>query len=208
MAFAVKMGLGLKLGLRSGGGSAPAPIPEPLENPNLITNSDFADTSDWYETRGVSALSASSGDLLCTADSAATFGQATTVTGLTIGESYTLTGTITTANPSITLRIRAHENDPLLGSLNYFTLDGSSSLSFSEEFVAVGSTVYIGTVNTGHSGADVVIVEGGISLKLVGVEPLTAPIALGEPEVPTTIPDLELHADLEMYDALEIYTNE
>ena len=128
-----------------------------------ITNNRFIDTTDWYSPRSSSSLSVVGTRLRATANSGATFGQSTTMTGLTIGKSYTVKGRATSNNPLATLRLRVSSTVGLTTGM-VSEVNGTSDISIDDVFVATATTMYIGTIVTGHTGGDTVDIHEGISI--------------------------------------------
>ena len=129
-----------------------------------VTNNSFADTAGWVASRGVSVLSAVSGALRATANSSSEFGHSFQLTGLVVGKAYKVIGNATSNNPSIFTRIRVGDAVGF-DFTNVVDVEGVGSVSAYTSFVAIATTMYVGTSNVGHTGGDYVDIEAGISIK-------------------------------------------
>jgi len=130
-----------------------------------VGNNTFADTTGWYAPRTSSTISIVSGKLRSTADGTGTFGAAIELTGLIEGEWYLYTGTATSSNPDAIVRLRIGESSNLQIVLLDEVREGSVSVD--QPFVATATTMYVGTIVTGHIAGDYVDIDAGISFKSV-----------------------------------------
>jgi len=155
----------------------------------LVVNNAFNDATGWYESRNSSTISAVSNKLRSTADSAATFGGATTLAGLTVGKQYKIQGTASSNNSSkaiVRMRVSIAQD---LGS-DYITIGQTlGSVTVNTYFIATAETMYVGTIVTGHDGGDYVEFDSGFSVKeIIGGQvsagtPLLRTAAINEPRL-------------------------
>jgi len=153
----------------------------------LVVNNAFNDTTAWYEPRNSSTISAVSNKLRSTADSAATFGGATTLAGLTVGKKYKIQGTASSNNSSAIVRIRVGIPQDL-GSAYIEITQLTGSVTASTYFIATAETMHVGTIVTGHNGGDYVEFDAGFSVKeitggQVSGTPLLRTAAINEPRL-------------------------
>ena len=153
----------------------------------LVVNNAFNDATGWYEPRNSSTISAVSNKLRSTADSAATFGGATTLAGLTVGKKYKIQGTASSNNSSAIVRIRVGIPQDLTSA--YIEISQlTNSVTASTDFIATAETMYVGTIVTGHNGGDYVEFDAGFSVKeitggQVSGTPLLRTAAVDEPRL-------------------------
>ena len=153
----------------------------------VVVNNAFNDATGWYEPRNSSTISAVSNKLRSTADSAATFGGATTLAGLTVGKKYKIQGTASSNNSSAIVRIRVGIPQDLTSA--YIEISQvTNSVTASTDFIATAETMYVGTIVTGHNGGDYVEFDAGLSVKeVIGGQvsgtPLLRTAAVDEPRL-------------------------
>jgi hypothetical protein len=133
---------------------------------DLVSNNAFNNTTDWSSPRSSSTISVVSNKLRSTAISTDTFGSVITLTGLEIGGVYLFKGSATSNNASATVRLRVVDSSTLTSS-NPLNLSGSGSVSANNQFIANATTMYMGTIVTGHIAGDYVDIDAGASVNLV-----------------------------------------
>jgi hypothetical protein len=127
---------------------------------NKISNNKFYDTAGWYSPRSEGTISVVSNKLRATADTTATFGSGTELTGLVIGEVYVISAYAASNNVSAEVRLRVVSQPDLLGTT--FEKVGFGSVSVNDKFTATATTMYLGTIITGHNYNDYVDINAGI----------------------------------------------
>jgi hypothetical protein len=130
-----------------------------------VSNNTFDNATGWYSPRVASVISVVGGKLRSTATGTGTFGSAIALTGLTVGELYLFNASATSNNLSASLRFRVATSSNLNSGTIGPTVNSPSSLN--ETFIATATTMYIGTIVTGHSAGDYVDIDAGISIKSV-----------------------------------------
>jgi len=118
--------------------------------------------ADWYSPRGGSSLSIINNKLVGIADSTAVFGAAQQVDNLIVGKAYRFVGTATCSNSSVIVKLRISGN-PLL--YNDFDFVGTGTVTVDTIFIATRTTMYFGTIVTGHAANDTVTIDAGITVK-------------------------------------------
>jgi len=151
------------LGLATGNVEYPA---ENVFGSELVTNNVFDNTAGWLDARGTATISAVSSKLRATAGSTSTFGASTALTGLTVGEAYRVAVIATSNNPAITIRIRVGTTQGLSES-DILQSEGDGLVSLDGLFTATATTMYLGTINTGHDAGDYVEIDAGITARSI-----------------------------------------
>jgi hypothetical protein len=130
-----------------------------------VSNNTFVNATGWSSPRSASTISVVSNKLRSTADSTATFGSVITLTGLVISKLYSISGSATSNNSGVIIRFRVGDD----GTLTSYVLakEAAGGASIDSHFVATATTMYVGTINTGHNAGDYVDIDAGISLKSV-----------------------------------------
>lgn len=123
---------------------------------SIKNNHEFVDVSseaNWYSPRSGSTLSFVSGLVRSTAINQFTFGVAQALTNLTVGQTYFLDAKVKSNNPSALVRIRVSDAVNLdFDAANEENANGS--VGFVHTFVATATTMYVGSIVTGHNAND------------------------------------------------------
>jgi hypothetical protein len=138
--------------------------PDMVLGPEIITNNTFDATTDWLDARGTASLSVASNELVVTADSGSTFGAATVLSGMVIGDDYEFKAASTADNASMTMLLRIGLTQSLSVS-DILQESGSTSISIDGVFTATAVIMYAGVIGFGHNAADTIELASGISVK-------------------------------------------
>ena len=119
--------------------------------------------ADWYSPRGASSLSIINNKLVSIADSTATFGAAQQIDNLIVGNAYRFVGTATCSNSSAQVYIRVSPVSNVGSPI--FNKQATGSVTANDTFTATATTLYVGTIVTGHAANDTVTIDAGITVK-------------------------------------------
>ncbi len=133
-----------------------------------VSNNTFDNTTGWYSPRSASTISAASNKLRSSATSTGTFGSAIALTGLVIGKLYFFKGAATSSNSNAFIRLRITQDSGLNTSdSGDFESLARGNVSVEAPFLATATTMYMGTIITGHNAGDYVDIDSGVSIKSV-----------------------------------------
>jgi hypothetical protein len=130
-----------------------------------VTNNIFDSATGWDSPRSASTISVVSDKLRSTASGTSTFGSIATLTGMEVGGVYSFSGSATSNNSSVIIRLRVGDESALSNVV--IEESAAGSVSIDAFFTATHTTMYIGTIVTGQSTSDYVDIDAGISVKQV-----------------------------------------
>jgi len=119
--------------------------------------------ADWYSPRGASSLSIINNKLVSIADGTNTFGAAQQVDNLVVGSVYKIAGKATCSNSSAQVYIRVSPISYIDSS--FFSTNATGSVTANDTFIATATTLYVGTLVSGHVANDTVTIDAGITVK-------------------------------------------
>jgi hypothetical protein len=128
-----------------------------------ITNNVFNDATDWSSPRFSSTISGVGNKLRATATGGGTFGSVTTISSLVVGESYLVSMNASGNNSSAIIRARVSD-ESALGAGLVVDEQASGAVAIALPFIATATTMYVGTIVTGHDAGDYVEIDAGISV--------------------------------------------
>ena len=130
----------------------------------LLDNNTFTNgIADWYSPRSLSSLSIINNKLVSIADSTGVFGAGQQIDNLIVGNAYRFVGTATCSNSSATVRFRFGTEITLATSI--FEILDTGTVAVDTIFTAIATTMYFGTIVTGHVANDTVTIDAGITVK-------------------------------------------
>jgi len=121
--------------------------------------------ADWYSPRYQSSLSIINNKLVSIANGTATFGAAQQIDNLIVGNVYSFEGKATCSNSQAAVYLRVSDVSNLNDSP--FSINATGSVTANNTFIATATTLYVGTLVTGHAANDTVTIDADIAVRLM-----------------------------------------
>jgi len=120
--------------------------------------------ADWYSPRNLASLSIINNKLVSIADGTAVFGAAQQVDNLIVGNVYKIIGKASCSNISANVIFRVSGSSNIFNPI-IFETSALGNVTVNTTFTATATTMYIGTLVTGHAANDTVTIDAGITVK-------------------------------------------